>query len=423
MSRFPSLLFATCATGLVVAAAAWLQGAPEGAGGEPGGIQELAARPEVARALAAVDAQKDRILQDWIDLASTPSFSGDEGRRAEIVESRMKAAGLEDVHRDAAGNVMGILPGLDRKAKRTVFMAHMDTVAKPGADFTVRREDGILRGPGVRDDSSGLSATLTAARLAGEAGIVPPTDVQIVASVQEETGLNGSKAYMKEADEKVGAFVAVDGYLGQISYGATAIYWGKMHFRAPGAHTLRSYGSPSATLALARAIEQVYKISIRRHPEEMETWLNVGMVGGGEVPNAQARDAWFTVDLRSNDPAIEKEIEAKILAICEETARKTGVTFDHEVLQRLEGASIPGHIHSRIVQTARLVLTYLGWDEIGLTPRGTADHNIAIQRGIPAIAIGSTTGEGAHTPAESADIGPYGTGIKQIILMMASPLQ
>ncbi|HXI04265.1 MAG TPA: M28 family peptidase, partial [Candidatus Saccharimonadales bacterium] len=167
MSRFPSLLFATCATGLVVAAAAWLQGAPEGAGGEPGGIQELAARPEVARALAAVDAQKDRILQDWIDLASTPSFSGDEGRRAEIVESRMKAAGLEDVHRDAAGNVMGILPGLDRKAKRTVFMAHMDTVAKPGADFTVRREDGILRGPGVRDDSSGLSATLTAARLAG----------------------------------------------------------------------------------------------------------------------------------------------------------------------------------------------------------------------------------------------------------------
>ena len=240
--------------------------------------------------------------------------------------------------------------------------------------------------------------------------------------MEEEVGLKGSQAFMKASGERVGAFVAVDGYLGQISYAATSIYWSRMHFRALGAHTLRSHESPSATRAVALAIEGIYAIAIPRHPEEMETWINVGMLGGGDVPNAQARDAWFSVDLRSNDPETARVMEERILELCRTAARDVGVTFEEEVLQHLEGARIPGHVHSPLVQAARSALDHAGWSEIRVTPRGTADHNIAIQMGIPAVAIGVTTGEGAHTPTEHADIEPFYTGLKQLVLLMAAPL-
>ncbi|MBI3450913.1 MAG: M20/M25/M40 family metallo-hydrolase [Acidobacteria bacterium] len=416
--------------GVTVAAtiAAWLilgTGAPADRAGGGASARESMDLPAVAGLSLALDrAESTRgdLVEEWIRLASVPASSGTEGARADVVEERMRAAGLEGVRRDAAGNVIGVIPGRDRSAKKVVFMAHMDTVAKPGADFTIRRDGDRLSGPGVRDDSAGLAALLAAARLARAAGIVPPVDTMIVASVGEELGLKGSQAFMAASGESVGAFVAVDGYLGQISYGATAIHWTKMHFRAKGAHTLKSHENPSATLAAAKAIEAIYAIDVPRRPEDLESWLNVGMLGGGEVPNAQARDAWFTVDLRSNDAAVEEHLDGKIDEACRRAAASVGVTFDAESLQRLEGARIEGLRDSKIVRAASAALDRAGWREVQLTPRGTADHNIAIQMGIPAIDIGVTTGDGAHTPDEFADVPPYVTGVKQLILMLASPL-
>ena len=73
-------------------------------------------------------------------------------------------------------------------------------------------------------------------------------------------------------------------------------------------------------------------------------------------------------------------------------------------------------------RSPREALAWLGWEDVSLSPRGTADHNIAIRMGIPAVAIGVTTGEGAHTPTEYADVDPFTTGVKQILLLIASDL-
>lgn len=427
MKRARSLLVLLAAA--LLALGLLLSGSSGGAGPRPVSLAEiydsitrLAASPPVAGALKRVERERGEILAQWISLASTPSSSGHEGARADLVEGLFRSYGLDSVRRDAAGNVIGVIPGRDRSAKGAVFMAHMDTVAQPGADFTVRREGGRLIGPGVRDDSSGLSALLAAARIVRQSGVTPPADRILVASVEEEIGLRGSRAFLDAAGRGVGAFVAVDGYLGQISYAATAILWVRIHFRAAGSHTLTSHEHPSATLAAAKAIEALYAIPLKRRPEEQESWLNVGMLGGGEVPNAQARDAWFTVDLRSNDPRVAADLEDRIMEACRRAAEEVGVEFDVEPLQRLEGARIEGHRASRIVRTARAVLDHLGWRNVVITPRGTADHNVAIQRGIPAISLGVTTGDKAHTPEEWAEIAPYSVGVKQLILLIASPL-
>lgn len=388
----------------------------------PSEMEALASTPAVALALKKAGDTGDALVAEWVRVASTPSSSGREGARADLAEKALRDAGLEGVRRDAAGNVMGVLPGRDRSAKKAVFMAHMDTVAQPGADFTMRRNGDRIRGPGIRDDSSGLAGLLAATRLAREAGVVPPVDTVIVASVSEEVGLKGSQAFMEAMGGGVGAFVAVDGFLGQVSYGATSIYWMKMHFKAKGSHTLKSHENPSATLAAAKAIEGIYRIPVPRQPEDLESWINVGMLGGGEVPNAQARDAWFTVDLRSNDAAQTSALESKILDACRQASSEVGVAFEAEEIQRLRGGRIEGHRDSAIVRAAREALEYLDWREVLITPRGTADHNVAILMGIPAIGLGVTTGDGAHTPEEVADVPPYVTGVKQLVLLIASRL-
>ncbi|MFQ5700387.1 MAG: peptidase dimerization domain-containing protein, partial [Acidobacteriota bacterium] len=204
--------------------------------------------------------------------------------------------------------------------------------------------------------------------------------------------------------------------------GATGIVWLKLHFRTKGAHTLRSRDEPSAVLAAARAIERISALPMRRSPDEMETWINIGMIGGGDVPNAQARDAWFTVDLRSNDPDSLTRLEDRVLTIGEQTAHAIGVRFDHETMHRMNGGRILGSESSTLVMMARRSLRAAGWESVDVTLRGTADHNVAIRHGIPGIAIGMTTGGGAHTPTEYADTAPLTTGIKQLLLLVLSPL-
>ena len=39
-------------------------------------------------------------------------------------------------------------------------------------------------------------------------------------------------------------------------------------------------------------------------------------------------------------------------------------------------------------------------------PRGSSDHNVALLRGVPAIAVGATVGRNAHAPREIADADP-----------------
>ncbi|HKY31141.1 MAG TPA: M20/M25/M40 family metallo-hydrolase [Candidatus Polarisedimenticolia bacterium] len=410
----PTIAAAACCLLLAAASPA---GRPE-----PLGPRSLASQPAVKAALAEADRRLESHVREWIRIAEIPAPSGGEQRRADYLEKRFREMGLDEVRRDAAGNVIGLLKGADPGLPKVALVAHMDTVAPATADHTVRREAGRLTGPGVRDDSSGLAGMVAAVELMKLHALTPPADLFLVASVREEVGLHGAESFVKDHAASLGAVVALDGHLGQVSYGATGIAWLKLVFTGEGAHTLRSHEKASAVLAAARAIERVAAIPLRRSPPTQETWLNVGMLGGGDVPNALPSSAWFVVDLRANDPAAFEELQRKVLDIGARTAREIGVGFEHETVHRMEGAGIAGFESSVLVRSARDVLGHLGWREVELTPRGSADHNVALARGIPGIAIGLTTGDGAHTPGEYADIEPFSTGVKQVLLLSLMPL-
>jgi tripeptide aminopeptidase len=387
-----------------------------------GRVARLAAQPPVRAALAEVEPLLPRFVEQWIRVAQIPAPSGQEGRRADFMEGRFRELGLA-VSRDPAGNVVGRLPGRHPGRPALAMLAHMDTVAGMGADHTVRRpRPDRLQAPGVRDDSSGLAALLALVELMQRHHLRPEADLYVVASVSEEVGLKGADRFVADHADRLGAVIAVDGHLGQISYAATGIAWLKLIFTGGGAHTLRAHENPGPVAAVARAIERLGALDVRRSPPEMESWVNVGMIGGGDVPNAQPQQAWLVADIRSNDPAGFEELQRQARDIGARTAREMGVRLEVEVLHRMAGASLPGSRDSRLVRFASAALEQAGWSAVEVTPRGTADHNVALARGIPGIAIGITTGDGAHTPDEYADVAPFVPGVRQLLLLAMLPL-
>src|SRR5262245_56493308 len=294
MRARPALLRATL---LALLPAVLLARAPSSSAGP----SILALAPERASALRArITADMPRIVEKWIAISEIPAPSGEEGERADRIEKELRDLGLDEVRRDDIGNVFGVLRGRARAGRRVVYAAHLDTVARPSDPVTVGRpEPGLLQGPGIRDDASGLIGLLEAVRVLKDAGLTPPDDVWVVATVQEEIGLLGAKKFLDDHAPRVARFLAVDGELGEVSYGATGIVWLKVHFLADGAHTLKSPGLPNPALAVARAIASISEIDAPRSPETRQSWVNVSMLSGADVVNAMPRDAWLTVDVRS----------------------------------------------------------------------------------------------------------------------------
>jgi acetylornithine deacetylase/succinyl-diaminopimelate desuccinylase-like protein len=397
--------------------------APAGRAAEPPKAPALALTPERAAALRArIAADLPRIVEQWIAISEIPAPSGEESARGARIEKELRALGLEEVRRDEIGNVFGVLRGrAPGGGKRVVYAAHLDTVAHRTDPVGVGRPDrGRLQGPGIRDDASGLVGLLEAVRALKEAGLTPPDDVWIVATVQEEIGLLGAKKFLDDNAPRIARFIAVDGELGEISYGATGIVWLKVRFLSDGAHTLKSPGLPNPAHALARAITAISSLDAPRTPESRESWVNVSMLSGADVVNAMPADAWFTVDIRSNSPAMLERLVRSVREDSERAARAAGVSVAFEEILRIPGAAPRGSAGSPFVTLVADALLAAGEGPPTLTMRGTADHNRALERGIPGLAIGVTTGAGIHTPRETASIDRLPGGIAALAILMAS---
>lgn len=126
-------------------------------------------------------------------LVKTPSPSLGEGRVAGLVHEQMLALGYDRVHRDDAGNVVGLLLGLDA-APTVVLNSHMDTVGVPDlAAGQVRHPDGTLAdgqlwGSGAADCKGGLAAQVYAGALLRRSLLPLRGNLVVAATVAEENG-------------------------------------------------------------------------------------------------------------------------------------------------------------------------------------------------------------------------------------------
>jgi len=375
-------------------------------------VRALSSGSEVKAANAYIDLNHESILREWIKITEINAPSGQEQQRAKYLEGLLRQYRLDDVHFDSAGNLIAVRKGTGA-GPVIVFDAHMDTVFQPGLQIKATIRDGRVYAPGIGDDTRNIEALLATIRALDDAKIKTKGDLVFVFTVEEETTFKGVNTFVGENKGKIDQYIALDGGYEGFTYAGIGINWYRHHFIGPGGHTRSRTPPYSATLPLSRAIARIYELKVPTSPSSN---LNIGMLGGSEVVNAKASDAWFSVDLRSTSNEVIADLDKQIKTILDEEAARVGMKVKTDVISKSPAATIPGHRESYLVRIAEAVHRVMGFNP-PITNAGSNNSSAALLAGISSISTGAGPCDGSHSLAENCEIEPLYKGIKKILLL------
>jgi tripeptide aminopeptidase len=380
--------------------------------------------PTVKAALDAVKKNEPHFIDEQVRICEIPAPPFHEETRGKELERLFKGLGLENVHIDKAGNVIGTRPGASAHPN-LVFQAHLDTVFPEGTDVKVKREGSVLKGPGIGDDCRGLVVVLGVIQALKEANVKTPGTITFVADTGEEGlgDLRGTKNLFDDSLKgQIDKFISVDGTGLSLTNVGVGSYRYRVEFKGPGGHSFGAFGMANPIQAMGRAIAKIDAFDVPSNPK---TTFNVGRVGGGTSVNAIPFESWMEVDMRSADKAsleaVHSKFQAAIKEAVEEENRRWPSRGSVSADPKLVGYRPPGNTSSdsAIVITALAVSKLFGFS--GSPGEGSTDSNVPMNLGIPAITIGGGgRGTGAHALDETYDTKDSYLGTQRGLLLAIS---
>lgn len=397
--------------------------------GWPGRVESAAGLRNVQRACRRMSKDRRWLNRQHLALCRVPAPTFREAERALHLQRVFAELGHK-ASIDPAGNVVVALVA-SKQLPYLAVTAHLDTTLAPARSEDIRVDlDGTMRGPGVTDNGSGLTALVALARVLTEPLVEEPSrNILLVANVAEEGegNLRGMR-YIAEHSRYAGSidrYVVVDGAsLGHITAGALGSQRFELAIEGPGGHSWNDYGRANPVHALAHAISLMVQAPL---PSQPRTTLSVGVIQGGESVNAIPAAARAKIDVRSLDPQEIRRTarfveEAARFAVQDENKRATEPLSG---LQLREIGSRPAAQSLRwnpVADCFQAVDSYL---RIASTlDYASTDANIPLAAGVPTVAIGSGgRGGNAHAPNEWYDPQGRDLGLQRLILGLAGLLQ
>ena len=222
-------------------------------------MKELLKKEKVQRALVFLKEDDDRTLQETLEMCQIPAPSYQEEKKAEYVRKKMLEAGLEDVHIDEVGNVLGTRKGIS-DGPRILLAGHTDTVFPMDTDLPLKQEGKRYSCPGIGDDTRAVAELLSIARALAASGIRGEGDIVFCANVCEEGlgDLRGSKYLFSRENSQTklyDGFVSIDDkHTAGIIYQAVGSERYQVNFHGTGGHSYTGFGIPNHIHAMGRAI-------------------------------------------------------------------------------------------------------------------------------------------------------------------------
>jgi acetylornithine deacetylase/succinyl-diaminopimelate desuccinylase-like protein len=361
-----------------------------------------------------MDDLSSRVIDLAIQIQQIPAPTFSEGQRAEFVRGLFQQEGLKDISMDSLGNVYGRLPSNSPSSlfsnRPLIAVAHLDTVFPAKVNLQVRKEAGKIYGPGLGDNSLGVAALFGLIWSIRERKVKLKNDLWLVADVGEEGlgDLRGMRAVVDRFDAHVTGYLIIEGLaLGHVYHRAVGVRRYRITARTAGGHSWSDYGQPSAVHELAALITQLTSITLPREPR---TTMNVGTISGGTGINVLASEATCELDLRSEDAFLLGKLVSQAEDLIH-TANRSDVKINCEVIGQRPAGEIPAS--HPLVKIAVDCSREQGLDAV-LTA-GSTDANIPLNKGIPAVVMGVTTGGGAHSTHEFIDAEPVRKGLEGLV--------
>ena len=391
-------------------------------------IDAVLQNDRVRAARAFIERSDEATLGRQAALSAIPAPTGAEGARGARVADMLGGIGLQDVHVDDVGNVRGWYNNGGSGAC-VILSAHLDTVFGPELDVSVARRGARLEGPGIADNARGLAALVTIGEALVRARVDTRRPVLLAATVGEEGSgdLRGVRhLFGPSAHPPIhpSAFIALDGAgIERIVHRALGARRYRVTYRGPGGHSWAAFGVPNPAHAIGRAIDRIAGLPAHHSPR---TAHSVVRIGGGTSLNSIPQEAWFDLDLRSEErSALEKlddEMQAAVThALNEENRKRIPGTAPLSVDIRRVGER-PSGLTPRthpLVQTAVAATRAVGHDH--QLACASTDANVPIALGVPAVALGAGGRAGdAHLPTEWYENDKGALGIVRALLVTAA---
>jgi acetylornithine deacetylase/succinyl-diaminopimelate desuccinylase-like protein len=399
--------------------------------------EQLAARPDVARALDWLARNVNWVTEQHIKINETPAPTFSERGRGLVVRKMLEGTGFK-LRFDDVGNLIAEkqAPGPSgRGAKQdrdvVIVAAHLDTVFPFGTDVKVKRDGVRMIAPGISDNASGLAAMVALAHALHTARVQPHTTIVLAANVGEEGegNLRGIRKLMETYKGRVRAVIAVDG--ASVEHVTTMALGSRRYevtISGPGGHSWADFGQANPIHAMSRSIARFVRVKV---PSEPRTTFNVGHVEGGTSVNSIPYSASVKVDLRSESEPELQRLEAAFKEAMQggvddeqAAARERGVNGNGAKLElkiKLLGSRPGGDLpaDSFLLAAVRGADRFLG--NRSRPERSSTDANIPLSQGVPAIAIGGGgRGGGSHSLTEWYDPGNRELGLKRLLLILLS---
>lgn len=324
-----------------------------------------------------------KVVNIFTELVKSDSVSGKEQNLALILKKQLINLGLKVVI-DHQGNLIAKLRG-NEAVPTLLFCAHMDTV-QPGEGVEPIIEDGFIKSKGDTilgaDDKAGIAAIIEALRQITE-GNLEHGNIEVVLTVQEEIGLNGSKELdMKLLSAKIGYVLDSDGPVGTIV--TQGPYHNKVKVYVKGLAAHAGVAPEEGINAIQASSKALARLKLGRIDDKTTT--NIGVISGGKAINIIPDSVYLEGEARSLEKeSMDLEI-AKMEKIFREEASVIGATIEFSVEVMYPGMNIAPD--SQVVRLAQQAILNIKLAPQIASTGGGSDATILNEKGIPTVNLG-----------------------------------
>jgi acetylornithine deacetylase/succinyl-diaminopimelate desuccinylase-like protein len=352
---------------------------------------------------------REMLLANLVMIGEIPAPTFHENQRIEFLRQRFTECHLQNCSTDDLGNGLGILPGSVGE-KSILVSAHADTPFSSNINHTLSISPVGVTGPGVGDNSLGLAVLATLPTILERLEIRLRHDLVLIGATRTlgRGNLQGLRFFLANNRLPLIAGVSVEGvHFGRLNYASLASLNGEISCKMNDVEA--ATGKPSgAVVVLNRVITRLYRLPVFAEPH---TTLILGSVEGGTAFKKPARSTCLRFQVRSETDEVLAKVEELIRANLEEVATETRAAVHFEVIARTNAGGLEID-HPLVLQTRRILAA------LGIQPREdplSTTVSSFIERDIPAITIGITSGQNINEADETVAIEPMIRGVAQLI--------
>lgn len=300
-------------------------------------------------------------------------------------------------------NVVAKIQG-ENPQRRLVLEAHVDTAGIENMTISPFEPvvcDGRLYGRGSCDTKGGLAAMMHAVAAIHRSGNLPPCDVWLAATADEEYSYRGILKFC-EGLRADAAIVAEPTDLRVVVATKGCLRW-RVTITGRAAHSSKPHLGVNAITHMARYIlaleEEQQALRSQEHPLLGSPTLNVGVIQGGAQVNIVPDECFIEIDRRLIPGEAVSVVQHRYDVLADKLRRQyPGLNVSQSPLLADWPMETPADSH--IVKVARSALQSLGLDgEPTGVPFGSDASKLA-RIGIPSIILGPGSIDQAHTEDE-----------------------